>query len=290
MQNSQTSNLHSNTSKKRNKLFSLNTLKYMLFVMISFIFISWANKPAEYVLLKNIPIEGKSLTTDMLNHAYVITQKNFVERYDTTGNLTGRFSDQKYGSLTSVDATSPFNILLFYKRSSTLVTLDAQLNPKNYYKLPTLGINNVSAACLSEDNYIWFFDKNDSKLKKINTKYEIIRESVSINQMLGIDLDPNFMIEREGIIYVNDPNAGVLMFDRVGTYYNSFFFSGLNNFQVVNQRLVYPQGNELCVYNYMEADLQKVPLPQVGNMRSVQLQGDRLYILTPSNLQVYGKE
>lgn len=285
MQNLQTNNLHSNILSKKNRTMALFSL-----LIVAFFALSWAAQPAEYVLLKNIPIQGKTLTTDLLNNAYVVTQQNMVERYDTAGNLTGRFGEQKYGSLHSVDATSPFNLLLFYKNSSTFVTVDGKMNPKNYYKLSSLGISNVSAACLSEDNYIWFFDQNDSKLKKINNEYEIVRESVHLNQMLGFDVNPNFMIERDGIIYLNDPDIGVLLFDRFGTYYNSFFYSGLNNFQVVNQRLVYPQGNELCVYNFKASDLQKVPLPQVGNMRSVQLQGDRLYILTQSSLEVYGKE
>ncbi len=282
MQNLMANNSHSNTSGR-------NIFGIFCLLITAFLLISWAARPAEYVLLNTIPIKGKTLTTDMLNNAYVITQANMVERYDTAGNLTGRFGEQRYGKLHSVDATSPFNLLLFYKNSATMVTADNRMNPKHYFKLSSLGITDVSAACLSEDNYIWFFDKNESRLKKINNEYEVVRQSVQINQMLGSDIDPNFMIERDGIIYVNDPNLGVLLFDRFGTYYNSFFYSGLNSFQVVNDRLVYPQGKELCVYNYMQADLQKVPLPQVGNMRSVQLQGDRLYILTPNDLQVYGK-
>jgi len=265
------------------------TLSLSIFTLIA-IFLAFAAPSSQYELVQNINLKAKFLTTDVLNNAYIITNTDQVERYDTAGNLTGRYGESRYGKLSSVDASSAFNVLLFYKDYSTIVMVDNRMNVRNFFKLSSMGINNVSAACLSEDNYIWFFDQDASKLKKITNSYDIVHESIDLSQMLGMEVKPNFMIERDGIIYLNDPEIGVLLFDRYGTYYNSFVNPGLSGFQVINGRLVYPKDDELHVYHYARKELNKVKLPVTSASKGIQLQGNRLYVLTANELKIYEKK
>jgi len=109
--------------------------------------LSFAPAPkGNYNLISSVPVNARFLTTDYLKSAYVINNKNQVIKYDSTGTILGVFSEERYGNLTSVDATSPFNVLLFYKDFSTIVTTDMRLNAKRLYKLSTLGMNNVAAT------------------------------------------------------------------------------------------------------------------------------------------------
>lgn len=244
----------------------------------------------DYKLLKTIPIEGKFITTDHLNNSYIIDNKNQVMQFDSSGTLIGRYSNNKYGQLSTLDATSPFNLVLFYKDFSTALTADNRLTVKTLYKFPSIGASHVSAACLSNDNYIWFYDQREAKLKKVNSKYTVIQESQNMNQMLGLNLSPNFMIERNDFVFVGDPNLGIIMFDLFGNYYRSFPISGLTSFQVLKNNIVYYDAGKLKIFNYIEQEVSSVDLPISENILGVRLLPNRLYILTNEDLKIYGAD
>lgn len=259
--------------------------------MLLFAFKS-ATAQDDYKLINAIPAKSAFLTTDFLKNAYLINDKNQVMKYDSTGTLISVFSENKYGQLTSVDATSPFNVLMFYRDLATLVTADIRLNTKRLYKLSSVGINNVAAACLSQDNYIWLFDTDANKLKKINTTYETIYESLDLTQVLGEAIVPSFMIERDGLIYVNVPKYGVLMFDIMGNYYNAITASDigkfdLNSFQVINRKIVYYDQGVLNVIDPFSRDKETIVLPKTDQNAMVKLERGNIYILDSKELRFY---
>ncbi len=272
-----------------------STVKNFLFVTLSslsllclLLVFTASAPPKEYKLKASIPIDGVYMTTDHLSNAYVINKDNEVVKYNKEGDLVARFSEKRYGQLTSIDATSPFNILMFYEDFSTIVALDNQLNPKTLYRLPSLGINNVTAVGLSDDNYVWFFDNNESKLKKVNTKYEIIQESLAVNQLVGSEVKPNFILEKDRKVFVNDPELGVLVFDIFGNYYNSFPIGELTSFQVINNMLIFPRDGKLQIFNFTDFQIKSVPLPEtVSEMKFMQIEKDILFVLNENELQIY---
>lgn len=265
--------------------FITSTLSLCLFLVVALSFTS--PKPADYRLISTLDVTGQHITTDHLKNVYLITNQNRVERYDSTGVLNGVFSDKRFGAMSTVDATSPFNILLFFKDFSTLLTTDNRFNVKNLFKLSTLNINFVSAACLSYDNYIWIFDQQEGRLKKINDKYEVLYKSTDLTQLLGTPVDPNFIIERDGFIFLNDPHLGILVFDIYGTYYSSFPISGLESFQVIKNNLVYYQDGQVQIFNYTEKETRSIPIPGIENVKSVKLEKNRLFVLTDKDLRIY---
>lgn len=245
-----------------------------------------------YELLASVDVKGRFLTSDFLKNAYVITEDNKVAKYDSTGSQIAIFSENRYGTLTSVDATSPFNVLLFYKDFATLVTTDMRLTTKRLYRLPNIGINNVAAACMSHDNYIWVYDTDAARLKKINANYEVIQQSMDMRQLLGEAIAPNFLVERDGLIYMNVPGVGVLMFDIFGTYYTSASNTDLGNdnlqtFQALKQKMIYLNENSLFIYDVFEREPEGIPLPRTSNIRDVKVERGRLFILTDEKLQFY---
>jgi hypothetical protein len=250
-----------------------------------------AAKPApdKYELINSLPIAGKSISTDQLRNVYVVTQNNLVERYDSSGTLTGRFSENRYGNLNIVDASSPFNLLYFYADTKTVLTGDVKMNVKNLFKLSTIGINLPRAACLSYDNYIWVFDGSDNKLKKVNNNYEITYTSEDITMFVGQSINPNFIVERDGFIFLNDPGLGILVFDRYGTYYNAFPIPGLSSFQVIKNMVLYQDGNSLRIYNYSTRETKSIPLPTTEPIKSIRLERGRLFILTETELKIYSE-
>ncbi len=248
--------------------------------------------PHDYKLIKTIPLTGKYLTTDFLKSAYVINQKNQVLKYDSTGAAIGIYNENRYGQLHTVDATTPFKVLMFYKDQSTIVTTDFQMNPKHLYRLSSVGINRVATACMSHDQYIWVYDMEVHRLKKINTNYEVIYQSQNVKNLLGMEVEPNFMIERDGLIYLNVPGEGVIMFDIFGTYYTSASITDLGkedlkSFQVVNNNIVFFEDGILHIFNVFEKMRNDVRIPQTDGTKDVKVEMGYLYLLNNEELRFY---
>ncbi|MBK8443224.1 MAG: hypothetical protein IPL35_07320 [Sphingobacteriales bacterium] len=242
----------------------------------------------EFTFLRSVDIQGKFLGSDLLRQAYVIDNTNKLYRFDSTGIAKGTFYDAQYGKLSFVDAGSPFNILLFYPDKSTVLMLDNQLNPKHLYKFPTMDINDVSAACLSSDNYVWFYDTKAGKLKKINTQYEIIQESLDLNQLFGENIRPNFLTEYDRRVYMNIPDMGIIVFDMYGNYYTSIPVAGLEHFQVIKDNIVYFSEGKLQLLSWdSDFKVKSMAIPNTEAIKNVRLESGRLYILDQKSLQVY---
>lgn len=245
----------------------------------------------DYQLQRSVELDGHFMTADHLGSTYVINQDNQVVKYDSLGNLSGRYSEDRYGEVTSVDATSPFNVLVFFKDFATVVSTDNNLNPKTLFRLGSLGMDEVSAAGLSHDNYIWIFDNNESKLKKVNTQYEVIQSSMAINELLGVEINPTFILESDRRVYVSDPEVGILAFDVFGTYYNSFPITGLDHFQVIKNNIVYTEDNKLQLLNLKDFEVRTLPLPDsVGEIKDIYLGQDLLFVLNNEALQLYSSK
>lgn len=244
--------------------------------------------PIKFELLHTVEVDSEFMTADHLRASYLISEEGNVSKYDTTGQKIAQYTENRYGQPTFIDATSPFNTLVLYPEMATIVSLDNRLNVRNLFRFSSLGINRVPAACLSSDNYVWFFDQEEYKVKKITTKYDIVYESTEVDLLLGADINPNYMVESGRFLYVNDPDLGVILFDLYGNYYTSFAVPGLESFQVINDNLVFVQDDKLIVYDYVHNDSRELPLPNNGKgIKSLHLGKDRLYILTDTELQIY---
>jgi len=241
-----------------------------------------------YKLIKSFPVEGWVLAGDELKNAYVVNNENNILKLDSLGGLLSIYSENQYGEVSSIDATNPFEILVFYKDYSAAISLDINMNAKQLYKFSTIGINEVSAACMSYDNTIWVYDLSDNKLKKINNNYEITHESFEVSKLLGGIIEPNYMVERDNMLYVVDAERGIFVFDMYGTYFRSYLFPGVQNLQIINRKLVFYKNGDLNVVDMQTQHEEKIVLPEdVGEIKSTQVTRDYLMLLTKDELNLY---
>jgi len=251
-----------------------------------------------YQLVSTVPVEGKFMTTDFLKNAYVITQRDKVMKYDSIGNLIGSFSDNKYGVPTSIDATTPFNVLLFFKDVATAVTTDMRLNTRRLYRFSSLDINNIAAVALAHDNYIWIYDEDENRLKKINQNYEVMYQSLDIQQLIGEELQPNFIIERtvsgSHLVFLGVPNMGIIVFDMFGNYYtsipnHSLQAEGLESFQVINDKIVYFFDGKVLVYDFFSTEITALKIPNTATSSAVNIERGQLFLLDNKELKMYAR-
>ncbi len=246
-----------------------------------------------YQLISKVPTSARYLTTDFLKFAYIITNNNEVIKYDSLGRAVAKYSNNRYGNLTSIDATSPFNVLLFYKDEATVVTVDMRLGKRMLFRLGEIqNMRNISAVCLSEDNYIWLFDANENKLKKVDHSYNIIKESIDLSTILGQRIAPTHMVERGGLVFVSVPRMGIIMFDVFGNYYSSVSNSeiGTNTipqFQIVNRNMVFFEDGQMSIFRIGPNTKNRISIPNTLYTQDVKVEKGRLYILDRQELHFY---
>lgn len=246
------------------------------------------SKPLDYSLLHTLDITSPVFTTDQLRNVYTVTKTNEVIKYTPDGKIQFRYNNNTLGNLAFIDATDPFNLLLFYPDFRRVILLDRTLSETGAFDLFNLDVIDVPAVGISSDNNLWIYDDIKFILKKIDRNGKVVQESNNISLVLGKTLTPNFILERSNALYINDPESGILVFDLFGNYTKTIDVKGLTQFQVIDQQLIYWQSGKLHVFNLKSLQTRSMDLqlpPDVEQL--VRIEKDRLYVRTGPCLKIY---
>ena len=258
-----------------------------------FLYVSAANSFAQtphpnLTLLKSIPVNASSFTTDNLGMFYII-DNNQLSKFDQNGVLLHTYSEKISGNISFVDASNPLRLLLFYKDFVQIIFLDKTLSPiGGNILLENMGLEQTLLACTSNDNGFWLYDPQDFQLIRLDKNLKITHKSAPINQIPGIELIPNFLIEYNNFVYLNYPEKGILVFDIYGTYFKTIPLPGLTSFQVIGDNLFYFSGNTLNSHHLitLEETQNFMPLPDTGII-SVRIEKQKLFLLSKNSLDIY---
>jgi len=247
-----------------------------------------APKPLNYTLLHTIDISSPVFSTDQLRNVYTVTRINEVIKYTPDSKIQFRYNNNTLGNLTFIDATDPFNLLLFYPDFRRVILLDRTLSETGAFDLFNLDVIDVPAVGISSDNNLWIYDDLKFNLKKIDRNGDILQESNNISLVLGKTLEPNFILERNNGLYVNDPEIGILIFDLFGNYTKTIDVKGLVQFQVIDEQLIYWQNGMLNVFNLKALQTRSMDLKLPPDQdQLVRIEKDRLYVRTGPFLKIY---
>jgi hypothetical protein len=139
---------------------------------------------------------------DNSNSVYLVDADNLITKYDQTGKKKGSFSFQKYGQITKLDVTSPFQTMVQYGNAGMVVFLDGNFEKVGELNLAQFGLTNAGALAFAPDKsgfYIY-----DAANNVIN-KYDIRGQNIS--EMGGFEMtkvDALFLNERKLFIQGND--------------------------------------------------------------------------------------
>ncbi len=245
-------------------------------------------KPLDYKLLHTLDISSPVFTTDQLRNVYTVTKTNEVIKYTPQGQIQFRYNNNTLGNLTFIDATDPFNLLLFYPDFRRVILLDRTLSETGAFDLFNLDVIDVPAVGISSDNNLWIYDDLKFNLKKIDRNGRVLQESNNISLVLGKTLEPNFILERDNGLYVNDPEIGILVFDLFGNYSKRIDVKGLVQFQIIDEQLVYWQKGALHVFNLKSLQTRSMDLQlSLDEEQLVRIEKDRLYVRTGPFLKIH---
>ena len=118
------------------------------------------------VLLQTLTIPATLVTIDNLGNVYLLTLHNTLEKYDAEGHRLARYSNNRLGPVTSIDAANPLKVLVWYADFRTAVFLDRSLTELGTLSLDAAGFSVVRSVAMSFDGNLWAYDEALFKLKK----------------------------------------------------------------------------------------------------------------------------
>ena len=259
-------------------------MKYLFSIFLIITLSSF--QPEDYELVRSIPFSGAVFTTDNLGNAYVIAENQLLQ-FDPKGRPKANYSENNIGALRSVDASNPLKILLFYSDFAQIQILDSKLSLQSTIDLRPMGFIQPTLICNSNNEGYWIYDAQDFQLKKIDLNLQVNVESGNITQAIGYNVDPNFLVEANNYVYLNDPASGILVFDLYGTYYKTIPFKHLSAFQIIADELLYANQNKLISFNLKKLEEKEILLPAHDSLVNSRIERKELFLLTSASLNFY---
>lgn len=257
-------------------------------IFLSFIFLLDV-LTAQYQLVKKIQVKGAmQVTTDPTGNAY-LSFGNEMWMFNRSDSLYRKYSNIQLGEIAHIDATNPMKILLYYKDQGKIQFLDNNISEFiQPVVLENYDMGQATVACTSYDNGFWIYNPSTFSLIRFDQNFKISTTISNINQILQVDeLNPVMAQEFSNRIYLSDPQLGIIVFDVFGGYYKTIPLTNVNNFQVIENKLIYLQSKSIYSYDLINMNEEKFEIPEEILPVSVSLNYNKLYVLTKDLLYIY---
>lgn len=242
-------------------------------------------------LLKTIADNLIDFTTDNLGNIYLVNDNNQVKKLNEKGDSLGIYNDiKRYGTISSIDATNPLKLIVFYKDFSTIAVLDRFLNYRNRIDLRSQNMPQIKLVTNSYDNNYWLFDELENKIKKIDDNGTVLLESADLRQALETVPSPIAMFDKDGQLYLYDSSMGLLVFDYYGARKNTLQLLQMQDIQVIDKNTITGRdSSHILLYKPSIFQLQSYSIfPNQDLYKKINFSGDKIYCLTKKGtLEIY---
>lgn len=233
---------------------------------------------------QSIEFKGKAFTTDQTGSYYEI-YSNQIIKIGKNGQRQFTYSNNILGEISSVDVSNPMKIIVFFKDFSKVVVLDNTLTEQGgVLDLNEVSLEETSLVCSSYNNGIWYYNPIKFQLTRIENSINIINTSANISTLLNKNIQPNFIVEFNNKVYLNDPTQGILIFDVYGTYLQTLPIFGLTTFQVKEKYLLYVNKDaQIETYDFFTLEKSVYKPLQYSNIKMVRIENKTIYIINSKN-------
>jgi len=146
----------------------------------------------------------------------------------------------------------------------------------------------VKAITTSYDNYIWLFDEQDFKLKKINDDGRVLQESNDMRVLVDSVPSPSQIIDSDSFVYLYDPEKGFYVFDYYGTLKNNLPFRNWTSVSI-SKKIVYGfHDKNLYSYDTQTLQLKKYALSSgLSDSEGIRAMNGKVYVMTKEGVVIY---
>ncbi|MBL4653465.1 MAG: hypothetical protein JKY53_11495 [Flavobacteriales bacterium] len=213
--------------------------------MFVFAPIAWAQTDTFLCVIES---ETRHATIDEVGNVYVV-KDNRLQCYGINGKFKYEYNNKSMGEISSIDVTNQLKILVHYKEVPTIVFLDNTLTKRMEYKLEDYGLEQVLAAGVASNNGFWVYDNETYQIIKLNARGEEVVESLNLFQMVGQELAPNQLIERNDKLFLIDESIGIMVFDLFGVFQRKIPLTGIKKIAMKDDNLFYYRDRICYTFN-----------------------------------------
>ena len=257
--------------------------KFALTITCLFVFLKLSAQTGSLIDTIAIP-SGSFITSDNLENLYVATPTNDIIKYDKNGIKLATANFKVLGNISSIDASNPFEIYVFYRDQNRIIFLDNLLNLRGECDMESIGVSQIAFVARSFDNQIWLFDAADQKLKKYAKDLKLISESAPWNTLpINSPISPVQIRDINNSILILNNNQ-VLEFDIFANYSKIKLNDTLSNFQYVGNSILFLKNNSIYSYQPLTFSLKAMDIVLPENCRGFRLEKERLFILSDESV------
>ena len=228
-------------------------------------------------------VDASAIEVDRLGNIYLM-KDNVVAKYDAEMNFLCSYDNYPAGSMSSLDVSNPFKVIVFYSEFNKLIYLDSKLAELlSPVMLDDAGLYNIKVVCSSSFGGFWVFDAQNSCVRRVNANLEVSQQGTNIYDKIG-DADVVAMRESINYLFLITDDGKVLVLDKFGNFYRAFETNGeCADFCIDNDILYYSCNGEIVAYDV--AFDKAIPIPADGKKASkFRIRHDLLYLLIDNNL------
>ena len=236
-----------------------------------------------FELKTTIKIDDKVdfFTTDNFGNIYIYD--NILKKYNKEGKLLSVYSENTSSTLSNIDVTDPFYILLYYKNTNSIIFLDNNLSKiGNTVNLDKLGFYSVSAVCKSKQNAIWFFDDYENKLLQYNFNTKQISQQIYLDKKIFMQIK---IKEQTNFIYLQNGKNQIDIYDNTGLLIENLKFE--NIFQFKGENIMYCNNRYIFSYNFETKQKDSIELENINKFKELRMENSLLYVLNADSISIY---
>lgn len=261
----------------------------LIFIFLFFFVISLGySQVIKPLSTSKIPGQIGCISSDAYGFIYLTDQAGNIYKLDSAGKQFVMASPPRRGQITSIEASRNVNIFVFYSEYQVYYYYDRFLMQSQPLTFSNTTVGFARIATPSLDQNVWLVDDQDFSLKKYNTTYL----TVDINTPLDLIIDPevydmNLMREYQNLLFINDANSGVLIFDNMGNYKTRIPVQDLKYISFSGEDLVYIKDGSLHLINIYTYKERKYTNDLFIGATAAVLTNKRLHIINKDTLFIY---
>jgi hypothetical protein len=256
----------------------------MKLLFLSFFILFSSGSPE---LIRTIETAASDFDVDDLGFVYTVHRDRIVKLH-ADGTFFYEFSFKNSGRIGQLNVVDPLKPLVFYVETGDLIVLDNTMSQqRDMINLYNYGFGEVLCAATSVDHHYWVFDRYNGELQRLNDSFKIVTSTGNVKQVLGENLSPHIILERNNRVFLCDKEKGIYVFDIFGAYLQKIAEPNVQSLTVFDDVVCYHKEDRLYAYHLT---FKTRELVQSGTEQTQKLmfRNGKVYDLGANVLSVYG--
>lgn len=241
----------------------------------------------DFQLIKTIKVEADNFEVDHLGNIYLI-RSGTLTKLDSQGKKQCQYTNPLLGTISSVDVSNPFRILVFFREANQFVFLNNTLAElASPIVFDDYGYFSVGAVCVSTQNRIWIFDVENLQLVQLDQNMGEVQKTPTIDQIIDTKCVPNILFEKQNQVYLNCPDYGMIVFGQFGSLSKKFPKPNIQTFNAEGSDFLYQQDSKIFRYSKLSLQENEVFIPGLNPESIVRFTNRQYFVLSKTELKLY---